>query len=133
MDETSGEHHRTEYFDTAKRWKKAERQLRADREKCVSELAEDRVPPDELAEGWQDRDSASESEIRDVEFAHRGAIRERILQIDEALDRIRAGTYGRCIGCGHVIDKRRLANEPDTPFCVDCQRALEGESAAPTV
>lgn len=55
----------------------------------MSALAEDLVPPDELAEGWQDRDSASESELRDVEFAHRGAIRERIVQIDEALDRIK--------------------------------------------
>jgi putative phosphoribosyl transferase len=52
---------------------------------------------DELADGWQDRDSASEAEIRDVEFGHRGAIRQRILQIERALERIKSDTYGRCV------------------------------------
>jgi RNA polymerase-binding transcription factor DksA len=126
------EPNRPENLDTPRQWKNAERQLRADREKCVSELGEDLVLRDKLAQGWQDRDSACESEIRDVEFAYRGAIRERIFQIDQALDRIKAGTYGRCMACGHIIDRKRLANELDAPFCIVCQRALEGEAAAST-
>ncbi|MFY9608107.1 MAG: hypothetical protein WAU45_05760 [Blastocatellia bacterium] len=132
MRETGGEQHRQD-SDTPRQWKKAEQQLRAERAKWLSELAEDLVPPDELTDGWQDRDSASESEIRDVEFTHRGAIREQILQIDQALDRIKAGTYGRCTGCGQVINRKRLANDLDAPFCLACQRALEGEGATSTI
>lgn len=31
-----------------------------------------------------------------------------------------------------MIDKKRLANELDAPFCLICQCALEGEAVAPS-
>jgi DnaK suppressor protein len=41
-------------------------------------------------------------------------------QITEALKRIEAGTYGRCIVCGAPIAFERLLVFPEAPNCVDC-------------
>lgn len=41
--------------------------------------------------------------------------------IDAALARIERGTYGICIKCGKLIDKRRLEAVPHTQLCLDCK------------
>jgi DnaK suppressor protein len=41
-------------------------------------------------------------------------------QITEALKRIEAGTYGRCIVCGAPIAFERLLVFPEAPDCVEC-------------
>ena len=46
-------------------------------------------------------------------------------QIDEALERVRRGTFGRCEECQAVIPKPRLQALPYTRLCVDCARKLE--------
>ncbi|WP_091467244.1 TraR/DksA family transcriptional regulator [Paenarthrobacter nitroguajacolicus] len=40
-------------------------------------------------------------------------------QIDDALARIAAGTYGLCAVCGVAIPEGRLEARPWTPFCVN--------------
>jgi len=47
---------------------------------------------------------------------------EVVRQIDQALARVAAGTYGRCEGCGGPISIERLEALPATPLCVDCKR-----------
>lgn len=124
---------RTKNSHSLQRLKKAEQRLSAERERLLSELAVDSEAPDELINGWQERDSASEREIRDLEYVHRGALRQRIHQIDHALERIKAGTYGLCERCGENINRLRLANEPGVALCLACQRALEGETVPSTM
>ncbi len=41
--------------------------------------------------------------------------------IEEALARIRRGTYGVCEACGHPISKVRLNAVPWTRFCRQCK------------
>ncbi|MCF3141142.1 TraR/DksA C4-type zinc finger protein [Paenarthrobacter sp. AR 02] len=41
-----------------------------------------------------------------------------LAQIDAALERIAAGTYGLCAVCGVVIPEGRLEARPWTPVCV---------------
>lgn len=53
--------------------------------------------------------------------------REEIMNIDEALERLRQGRYGQCLGCGEQIDFERLELRPDTRFCIDCKTRLEKE------
>jgi DnaK suppressor protein len=53
------------------------------------------------------------------------AKREEIMQIDEALERLANGTYGRCPDCGRAIDIDRLAIHPFTRLCLGCQRKTE--------
>lgn len=40
--------------------------------------------------------------------------------IQSALARIAAGTYGRCEACGKAIDERRLAALPYAARCIGC-------------
>jgi RNA polymerase-binding protein DksA len=46
-------------------------------------------------------------------------------QIDAALARIDAGTFGRCATCGRPIGVKRLHAVPYTPHCIDCARVAE--------
>ena len=61
-----------------------------------------------------DREEAS------VEILH--AQQERVR---EALARVDAGTYGRCIDCGSELPVERLEARPDAARCVNCQQRLE--------
>ena len=55
----------------------------------------------------------------------------QLREVDEALDRIDAGYYGLCAGCGDDIPRRRLRVIPWARFCVLCQenKAPAGVSA----
>ncbi len=50
---------------------------------------------------------------------------ETLGQIYEALDRISAGTFGTCEGCGDPIAKPRLQAIPYAKLCIDCARERE--------
>ncbi|SFH25078.1 RNA polymerase-binding transcription factor DksA [Actinopolymorpha cephalotaxi] len=45
---------------------------------------------------------------------------EHLRQLDLALDRMAAGTYGRCERCGRPIPVERLRIRPATTTCVTC-------------
>jgi DnaK suppressor protein len=45
---------------------------------------------------------------------------QRLLDIDAALARLDAGTYGTCEGCGSPIPVGRLEARPTTRHCVGC-------------
>jgi DnaK suppressor protein len=47
-------------------------------------------------------------------------LKETIAQIDAALARIDAGTYGTCAQCGTSIPEERLELRPFTATCVAC-------------
>ncbi|MBM4088977.1 MAG: TraR/DksA family transcriptional regulator [Planctomycetes bacterium] len=49
-------------------------------------------------------------------------------QIDAALERIEAGTYGVCVECGGRIPKTRLNVIPFTPHCVKCASVIQQTS-----
>src|SRR5579875_2265326 len=46
--------------------------------------------------------------------------REHLAAIDEALGRLRAGSYGRCEVCGQPIAPERLAARPTATRCLSC-------------
>jgi RNA polymerase-binding transcription factor DksA len=45
-----------------------------------------------------------------------------IAAINDALERLAAGTFGRCAACGREIAPARLRAVPYTPHCVTCAR-----------
>lgn len=53
--------------------------------------------------------------------SHRGVL----LKIDEALRKIREGTYGKCEDCGEEINTGRLKVLPFAIYCKDCQEKRE--------
>jgi DnaK suppressor protein len=51
--------------------------------------------------------------------------RMRLQEMDEALDRIEAGTYGICEECGEPIGLKRLEVRPVAKYCVPCLSKME--------
>lgn len=49
----------------------------------------------------------------------------RLQQIDAALERIRNGKYGICLGCNQEIPQARLEALPYAFLCVNCASAAE--------
>ena len=47
-------------------------------------------------------------------------VRGRLVELDDAIARIEAGTYGDCVDCGGAIAPERLEALPTTTTCVDC-------------
>jgi DnaK suppressor protein len=45
-----------------------------------------------------------------------------LAEIDAALERIEAGTYGECANCGAEIPAERLEALPYATLCIDCKR-----------
>jgi DnaK suppressor protein len=46
--------------------------------------------------------------------------RRHVADLDAAIERLRAGGYGRCEGCGQPIPAERLAARPQARTCLDC-------------
>ena len=56
----------------------------------------------------------------EMNLARRARLRERIAEIEEALERSTSGEYGHCQVCGALIDPERLRILPHTRVCVRC-------------
>jgi len=61
---------------------------------------------------------------------------QAVADIDQALLRIKEGTYGMCARCGKPIDERRLEAMPTARYDAACQAIIEnadGEDDLPTL
>ena len=61
---------------------------------------------------------------------------QAVADIDQALLRIKEGTYGMCARCGKPIDERRLEAMPTARYDAACQAIIEsadGEDELPTL
>jgi DnaK suppressor protein len=62
---------------------------------------------------------------RETEFAMNEHETAELGDIDAALERIQAGTYGQCTDCGVTIAPTRLNAYPTAKRCLDCQTVVE--------
>jgi RNA polymerase-binding protein DksA len=67
---------------------------------------------------WQER--AIEAENDEVLERLDESGRAELLNIEAALKRLEAGTYGHCTACGEGIPPKRLEALPFTTHCVSC-------------
>ena len=67
------------------------------------------------------------SDNYEIEFSLSRATDEQkmLYSIDEALRRVKDGTYGYCMQCAKPIAKKRLQALPHTALCIDCQKSNE--------
>ncbi len=79
-------------------------------------------------EGRDTYDLASDERDREINFILNDREREKLLAIDEALQRIKDKTYGICESCEGEIQLGRLKVLPFTRLCVKCQEENEKES-----
>ncbi len=86
--------------------------------------------PEDLARPF---DTGDEGDRADTERTHEVSIllsardKEKLLAIDEALEKVREGTYGVCEECGDEIGGGRLKAMPLAKSCVNCQSQMEKE------
>ena len=68
-------------------------------------------------------DSAEQAQEREndaVVDAIGNEARASIAEIEAALERLEAGTYGLCGDCGKPISEQRLGAIPEATRCIDC-------------
>ena len=56
---------------------------------------------------------------------HRQLLQARLRKVDDALDRLMAGSYGSCSKCGRWIEDTKLHFDPAIAFCVECWQRLQ--------
>jgi DnaK suppressor protein len=78
-------------------------------------------------------DAGTDNYDRDVALAMLSSEQDALYQIEQALDRIQAGTYGICELTGKAIHPVRLAAIPWTRFSVEAERQLERQGVRPHV
>ena len=79
------------------------------------------------AESGDELDLASDQQDRELFLLLSNRGRKKLLAIDEALEKIKEGTYGVCQECGEQIGAGRLKAMPLCNYCVDCQSEIEKE------
>jgi DnaK suppressor protein len=79
-------------------------------------------------EGRDTYDLASDERDREINFILNDREREKLVAIDDALERIRDKTYGICESCEGEIQLGRLKILPFTRLCVKCQEENEKEA-----
>lgn len=97
--------------------------LQADQERLVAEIEESSKPQD----FGSDVDSMDEESDEAEELANRLAItqslKDELSEVEEALRRIEAGTFGVCVRCSRPISKEVLEAAPESALCEECKKA----------
>jgi DnaK suppressor protein len=70
-------------------------------------------------------DRAASSYTKEFLFHQTNNDRQLLQMVENALSRIREGTFGECISCGTDINAKRLEAVPWTRHCIECQEKLE--------
>jgi RNA polymerase-binding protein DksA len=73
-------------------------------------------------------DAASDNYERDFSLGLVSDERKVLLEVEEALKRVEAKTYGFCLLCEKAIGGVRLKAVPHTKYCKKCQEKLEKEN-----
>ena len=72
-------------------------------------------------------DSVSEERTRELDMILTDREKQKLKQIDDALDKIEENNYGLCEECGVKIPRARLKVVPFAKYCVECKEAIERE------
>jgi DnaK suppressor protein len=106
---------------------KLRRQLEEQRQEILGlyqrDLEVGQSASDESADDLVDR--ANNAYNREFMLALSSSERELLRDIDNALERIEAGSHGVCEPCGSVIPAARLKAVPWARYCIDCQERVE--------
>lgn len=70
-------------------------------------------------------DLAHAYDLRQRRSAMLDSLEEKFSQVEQALERLDSGTYGKCTNCGQDIAPGRLESMPQATLCIRCQEQLE--------
>lgn len=97
--------------------------LRSRRAELAADLERLTEPPEEgasVAFGKRVGDGTTEAVERLATTATARSLAASIADIDRALEKLDAGTYGQCDRCGQAIAAARLDALPASALCVTC-------------
>jgi DnaK suppressor protein len=77
-------------------------------------------------------DDATDVMEQERDLALIGNLQERRRDVDRALERLDAGTYGICERCGKPIAPERLEALPFATLCIEC-KAIEDRQRRPAM
>jgi DnaK suppressor protein len=99
------------------------------REKLIAEISENLIPETLTASSdiGDVVDQAGDERDRELSLLLTGRDKEKLLAINEALEKLKESTYGICEECGDKIGSGRLKVMPLAKYCVSCQSKLEKE------
>lgn len=100
--------------------------LRRHREDLARELERLTAPPEPgsaIAFGKRIGEGTSEAIERLSTTATARSIATSLADTDRALEKLEAGSYGRCDVCDEPIPQERLEARPTTAHCVTCSAA----------
>ncbi len=70
-------------------------------------------------------DVAGDTFEREKGFAIGASVQALLTQVEEALARLKEGTYGICENCGRAIHPARLKAIPSAKLCIECKSREE--------
>ena len=114
---------------TEKEIQKAEKALLAIRDKFYRQVSAARQNVRHHNEADNSGDDGSSIFDKFLALERAGNTKDFLNRVDEALARIKEGTYGRCLNCGEPIRRVRLAVRPFARYCIKCQELLEKEES----
>lgn len=97
----------------------------------LSQMEEHQVRTEEKpvadVSGYEDDlvDVATETFEREKGLALESSVQGMLKMVEDALHKIRQGTYGICEGCGRPIDANRLRAIPYARLCIRCKEREE--------
>ena len=106
------------------------RELEARRDSYLADVDRSTATALELTEDGANQDMADEDGFgegdtlnveRDRLLLVATEARAKVAEIDAALERVDAGTYGQCEACGKAIPHARLEVVPEATLCVGCK------------
>jgi DnaK suppressor protein len=75
------------------------------------------------------KDLAIEQSQADLRQAATDRAATELAEVNAAILRLQAGTYGLCLDCGDPIPQQRLIALPSSAFCASCQSSHEKRDA----
>ncbi|GAC1652252.1 MAG: TraR/DksA C4-type zinc finger protein [Acidobacteriaceae bacterium] len=70
-------------------------------------------------------DQAADSYTKEFMFAQSSSDRLALSMVEQALIRLRDGSFGECVHCGKEIGMKRLEAVSWTRHCIECQEKME--------
>ncbi len=96
--------------------------MESDRARLMAELKRIEKPEDFGGDVDDNSEEQGESEELANALAQGQALRDRINEIDSALNKMREGNYGICEKCGMEISEKELDLIPETRLCEHCKK-----------
>ena len=94
------------------------------KERQIAEDGDDLVP-ERGGVGNHIADEANDTAEQETMLTIQNQIQHELEQVNEALARMEAGTYGICANCGKPIKPARLEARPFSIYCIDCQQLAD--------